>query len=41
MKKLFCLLIASVMMFSMVACGMNETEEVAVGNSDEIEQFEN
>lgn len=41
MKKLFCLLIASVMMFSMVACGMNETEEVDVGKSDGIEQIEN
>lgn len=41
MKKLFCLLIASVMMFSMVACGMNETDEVDGGKSDEIEQIEN
>lgn len=41
MKKLFCLLIASVMMFSMVACGMNETDEVDGGKSYGIEHIEN
>lgn len=41
MKKLFCLLIASVMMFSMVACAMNETDEVDGGKSEGIEQIEN
>lgn len=41
MKKLFCLLLASIMMFSMVACGMNETDGVDGGKSEGIEQIEN
>lgn len=41
MKKLFCLLLASIMMFSMVACGMNEADGVDGGKSEGIEQIEN
>jgi hypothetical protein len=40
MKKLFSLLIVSIMMFSMVACGVNETVKMEESKPEEIEQVE-